>query len=212
MSSAPARGAWQYPVIGTLVLILRTFGFWDEHGSLATVLGEVLTIGCLFGYLAYRRSIEQRPWKELGFIRPAWDDLWTGLAAGAASLAFGMLYSRVMTGHGGTEMNLRLAGVTGSFAAAALIARTLMQTLGEELIFRSYMIPRLEAARGLRAAVLISAVCFGLLHYTDAVPTAIHGLIFSTAFLRRRSIWAAWLAHASINTTVLLAARSTLGG
>lgn len=206
MSNAPARGAWQYPVLSTFVLILRTFAFADEHGSLRLVLGEALTLACLFGYLAYRRSIEARPWKELGFIRPAWDDLWTGLAAGVASLAFGMLYARLPLIQSHAEMNLRTAAVTGSYAAAALCARTAMQTLGEELVFRAYMIPRLEASRGLRAAVAISAVSFGVLHYTDAVPTTVHGLIFSAAFLRRRSLWAAWLAHALVNSTILLAA------
>lgn len=211
MSSAPARGAWQYPVVATIVLILSTFGFSSKRDSLTTVLGEVLTFAFLFGYLAYRRSIERRPWRELGFVKPAWDDLWTGLAGGAAMLAFGMLYSR-LTNHTGTEMNLRLAAVTGSYAAAALAARTAMQTLGEELIFRSYMIPRLEETRGLKAAVAISVVAFGLLHYTDAIPTAVDGLILSAVFLRRRSIWAAWLAHASINMTILLSARSMLGG
>lgn len=207
LNSAPAAGAWQFPVIGIIILLMRGVMLQGENDSARAVLGAGITAALIFGYLSYRRSIEARTWKDLGFVRPAWDDLWAGLAWGAAALGLSLLMTRLpwAPSNGGT--NIRLAAMTGSFAAAALCFRIACDVFGEEIIFRAYMIPRLEAMRGTTAALVISSVAFGLIHLYGAFPTTVLGLIFGAAFLRRRSIWAACLAHFTINAAVLFMVR-----
>lgn len=80
--------------------------------------------------------------------------------------------------------------------------------LGEELLFRGLLLPRMQAAFG-KGAWLTNAILFTLyhLHQPWGMPTSIlHGLVFSYATQRYRTAWFGIILHslASIWLTVLL--------
>jgi membrane protease YdiL (CAAX protease family) len=74
----------------------------------------------------------------------------------------------------------------------------------EELIFRGYMYTFISRyTRSSFAIVVISAVAFGLIHWSlglhDILITSTIGAVFMVAFLRMRSLPAIMLAHFAVN-------------
>jgi membrane protease YdiL (CAAX protease family) len=96
----------------------------------------------------------------------------------------------------------------------ALAGVYIVSSFGEEVIYRGFLINRLEeiahdgkAAR--RIAVVISAVVFGLVHFSwgivGVVQTAFMGLALGIAYLvTKRNLWVLVLAHAYIDTLLLV--------
>jgi membrane protease YdiL (CAAX protease family) len=96
----------------------------------------------------------------------------------------------------------------------ALAGVYIVSSFGEEVIYRGFLINRLEeiahdgkAAR--RIAVVISAVVFGLVHFSwgivGVVQTAFMGLALAIAYLvTKRNLWVLVLAHAYIDTLLLV--------
>lgn len=75
----------------------------------------------------------------------------------------------------------------------------------EECLFRAYLIPRLEARMGTWTAALVASVLFGAVHLENIATLALCGMVFSAAFLRRRSLWASFIAHLFHNAIVIVA-------
>lgn len=78
--------------------------------------------------------------------------------------------------------------------------------LGEELVFRGYLLGAMQLVLPLRAAQWLTAAAFGLLHGPDyALPVAGLGLLFGHLRQRHAALWPSVLAHALHNgITVLL--------
>ncbi|HYO57229.1 type II CAAX prenyl endopeptidase Rce1 family protein [Archangium sp.] len=94
------------------------------------------------------------------------------------------------------EMGL---GVPAFAAAMVLVAGF------EELTFRGFLVPRLRVVLGhWHAAVLVSAVLFGLGHFYEGtlavVQTAVLGAYFGFIFISRFRLPSVMLAHAGFNT------------
>jgi membrane protease YdiL (CAAX protease family) len=89
-----------------------------------------------------------------------------------------------------------------------------VSSFGEEVIYRAFIINRVaEMGAGARrawwAAVAVSAVVFGLVHFDwgpmGIVQTAFMGLALGIAYLRvRRRLWVLILAHAYMDTILLV--------
>ena len=94
----------------------------------------------------------------------------------------------------------------------------ILQCLGEELAWRSYLLPRLSKRYSIRSAVLINGVIWGIWHspiiamgynYGNEHPflgilamilfCMIIGIISSYLFYKTESVWCSVLFHASIN-------------
>lgn len=96
----------------------------------------------------------------------------------------------------------------------ALAAVYVVSSFGEEVIYRAFIINRVaEMGAGARrawwAAVAVSAVVFGLVHFDwgpmGIVQTAFMGLALGIAYLRvRRRLWVLILAHAYMDTILLV--------
>lgn len=77
--------------------------------------------------------------------------------------------------------------------------------LHEEVLFRGFILGRLKALfRSNVAAVLISSLVFGLLHFYQGpigvVQTTSVGIVFAMVVIRSGSLWPAILAHAAFDT------------
>ncbi len=96
----------------------------------------------------------------------------------------------------------------------ALAAVYIVSSLGEEVIYRAFLINRLaEFGSGgkvaVRSAVVISAIVFGLVHFDwglmGMVQTGFMGLALGVSYLVvRRNLWVLVLAHAYMDTILLV--------
>ena len=95
-----------------------------------------------------------------------------------------------------------------------LLGVYIVSSFGEEVIYRAFLINRitelgLDSKYGKMAAVAISAVIFGLVHYewgpTGIVSTAFMGLVLGIFYLKfNKNLWILVLAHAYMDTLLLV--------
>ncbi len=88
---------------------------------------------------------------------------------------------------------------------SALVAFVLVAPVTEELVFRGWLLPALQARYGTRVALVWSSVLFGIVHgWPGAIYATLGGLILGIVALRTRSTLASIALHAGINATPLL--------
>lgn len=95
-----------------------------------------------------------------------------------------------------------------------LVGVYIVSSFGEEVVYRAFLINRiselgLHTKYGKIAAVLISAVIFGLVHYTwgptGMVSTGLMGLVMGICYLKfKKKLWILVLAHAYLDTFLLV--------
>jgi len=156
----------------------------------------------------------------LGLARPVrWSQTVTaGMAVGAALLlaSVGVISPLVVAVFGrylDPAMFDPLAGDAGALATNLLIA-LFHAALCEEIIFRGFLLQRFERLLGAGkrmtvAAVLLQAVLFGLVHYSQGgagiLATTLGGILWGIAFLAaRRNLWVIIIGHASFDATVFV--------
>ncbi len=76
----------------------------------------------------------------------------------------------------------------------------------EEFLCRGVLLESLRAKYGVIAAVVVSAVCFGILHLQPAlmVNAFVLGLIFGFIYIRSGSLWTTIILHAANNALAYL--------
>jgi len=95
-----------------------------------------------------------------------------------------------------------------------LIGVYIVSSFGEEVVYRAFLINRiselgLDTKYGKMVTVLISAVIFGLVHYTwgptGMVSTGLMGLAMGICYLKfKKNLWILVLAHAYLDTFLLV--------
>ena len=96
----------------------------------------------------------------------------------------------------------------------ALAAVYVVSSFGEEVLYRGFLISRLQGILGAGrlatvVSVFVSALIFGLVHFdwgvVGVVQTSFMGLVFAAAYvITRRNLWALVLAHAIMDTLLLI--------
>jgi membrane protease YdiL (CAAX protease family) len=158
-----------------LLFGLRALLGFSKSSPLVIVIIALTAVPAV--YIA-RRWIDKKSFVSLGLQ-------WS--SQGAADLLFGFFLSGIMAGAVFVVMaalgyigNIQMA--TSFWQAAGLLTGSLliMTLVGfwEELVFRGYILQNMAEGMGLRTAVLVSCLLYGLIH--SAYPTA--GLL-STAFI-----------------------------
>lgn len=99
--------------------------------------------------------------------------------------------------------------------AATIVTVWLTASFSEEVLYRGFMLKRLEEIGGTPFAVLLSSVLFGLAHFTwgpvGMVQTFAMGLVLAIAFVKfGRNLWVTILAHAYMDTLLLLSVYAQL--
>ncbi len=141
------------------------------------------------------------------------------LAVFAAAIAAFVLGSIVMANIPGIPESADLSGYNYLYHNLSLLIVTLIgvyivSSFGEEVIYRAFLITRIEemgsGGKGVqRLAVLISAAVFGLIHF-DWGPmgmgqTAFMGLALAIAYLKvKRNLWINILAHGYMDTILIV--------
>lgn len=163
-------------------------------------------------------------WEHLGLHlgsfggRDLWRAVWRSLVVFLAAMAAFVLGAIVMAGIVGRPEPADMSGygyLSGNLPmlAIALVAVFVASSLGEEILYRGFLITRLaELGAGRRtawrAALVVSAIVFGLIHYAwgpmGIVQTAFMGLALGVAYLvLGRNLWPLVLAHFYMDALLL---------
>jgi membrane protease YdiL (CAAX protease family) len=183
--------AWLILFGGLVMPVIRDVGEAGSFaGDAARLGGAVISAG--FAMLIYRLlvgKVERRQVFELSSD--------PGMRLGLAGLAFGLtLFCSVIA-------LIWLAGAAQFIGAgngtrlAAALAAAMMAAIGEELLFRGVMFRIVEQATGTLAALLVSALVFGLAHLASANSTIVTalaiaieaGLLLGLAYVATRNLW-----------------------
>ena len=78
--------------------------------------------------------------------------------------------------------------------------------LGEELFFRGFLLAKWKKSLGTRKAVVLTALLFAVLHFylVQFIPVLVAGVVLGLMFVRTENIAIPIIAHAFVNTMVLL--------
>jgi len=188
------------------VALLQLFGqpLDAAIGDKRVTEGFVSLVSALLATTIMLRSIDVRPWSDVGLGRQAARPrvLVEGLilggvtigAACAALLAFGWL--RIVPAAPGSSLD----------AALRISAFLLPAALTEELISRGYLLTAIRDATGARIAALVTSLLFGLAHLRNPGVTfeaifnvTLAGVFLAAVRLALDSLYAAWAAHAAWN-------------
>lgn len=147
--------------------------------------------------------------------RRPWGDVWSGLGVGVlAVFADGFVAIAVravvhaITGHPPQSPPSVTNDLHGAWTIPVAFVAIVMAPLGEETLFRGFILQGLERGLSRWRAILISAAFFAFVHvYPLSMPSVfVIGILFALLYLRRRSLLATMTAHATVNLVVTLAA------
>lgn len=164
-------------------------------------------------------------WSHLGLRlsrldrRAVWRGIWRSLALLGAVLVAYVAAAILMANITGIPEQADLSGynyLSGNLPLLllALVGVWIVSSLGEEIIYRGFLITRLAEIGGSTkrvwwAAVILSSVLFGLVHYEwgpmGMVQTGFMGLVLGAAFLLlKRNLWVLVLTHFYMDTILLV--------
>lgn len=176
---------------------ISRFGFWI----------------CLLLVLLWSVRIEKNPlliWKERPLSFP--EGLATGFGLFGAVMIGMLLLSMTLLITGYKEDHTQLKKIVETFRNSPLLLVFTVITAGavEELIFRGYLLPRMAVLfKNTTAAILVSSLLFGLLHFgygniSQIVGPFWIGLVFALYYNEYRNIKALIIFHSSWDLLVLL--------
>jgi uncharacterized protein len=166
------------------------------------------------------RSLGPRPYYVLAWLIPPLATALTGvltvlLGAGQPDLQFTQL-REAMAGRSPLDPAVVVIGQLVFALTGAILINSLF-ALGEELGWRGFLLPRLVDRFGVRPALIMTGVIWGLWHapviaqghnypghpvlgtFMMVVFCVLTGIFFGWLYLRTRSVWAPTIAHASLN-------------
>jgi membrane protease YdiL (CAAX protease family) len=132
-----------------------------------------------------------------------------GLACGIAVSASAVMAAWIKM----SELIVFLPAVASSTAGLVLIS--LFNAYTEELVFRKASLQLLTSKGGAAPAIVLSALSFGVSHYSFGIPSGLVGALLALAFglalgvlfLRSQSLILPVAAHISVNITALVLLR-----
>lgn len=145
----------------------------------------------------------------VGLVRPRGDVFaWAALAIGGAlaARAFAAVYGLIIE-----SLELNVPGIdsdamsafpgTGVSVVVLLVVVVLFAPFAEEVIFRGVMLPVMGARWGTVAGLAASSVLFAAFHVSVYLflPILVAAFIFGGVTIRFKSLWPAYLAHATFN-------------
>ena len=99
-----------------------------------------------------------------------------------------------------------LEGVGEGNLMLAVLGLVILPPLVEEVVFRGVIVERLSIRWRVRAAILVSALAFGILH-VDPIGAGMFGVMTGLLYLRTGSLWPGILIHFANNLLALVATR-----
>ncbi len=177
---------------------------------LALSQGVLFLAVWLFGIRRYRVS-----WQAVGFAQPqARRSLLLPWLALVLSLAFAILYGVVMKAVGFDSLEPPVIPSTalgeGAYRIVNIGVIGIVGPLAEEVFYRGFLLAALVCALGPFRGVVVGSAIFALSHAVVSVmlPVFVSGLLLSWLYLKTRSLWPPFVAHAAQNLIVIFAVMS----
>ena len=194
--AANLRGFGPIGILAVLVILLGGYDYGVPLGGLLVL---------------FWARLSHTPWHEIGYVRPKhWIvTILVGIVFGAALKL--LMKAIVMPLFGADPINQNYHYLAGNTAAlpGAVWAVVVGAGFGEETVFRGFLFQRLAKLFGSHAwtkplTVLLTAVGFGLAHYTgQGLPgveqATVVGLVFGSIFAVTGRIWLLMVAHAAFD-------------
>ncbi len=179
--------------------------------------GSILLLSALVATTIMLRSIDVRPWGDVGLARYAARPraVAEGFALGgatigaacAALLAFGWL--RIVPSAPGSSLA----------AAARISAFLLPAALAEELVCRGYLLTAIRDGVGAWIAAAVTSLLFGVAHLFNAgvtvesfINVTLAGVFLAAVRVAFDSLYAAWAAHAAWNWIMAVPFHAAVSG
>ena len=130
---------------------------------------------------------------------------WAALALGLSIVA-GLIYQLIVMGLGIDSLEpspvperLLGEGVVRAFTVGILV---IVGPAAEEIFFRGFLLPAFVQGIGVLPGMIVASAIFAVAHgdLTVLLPTFASGAILSWLYLRTRSLWPGFLAHAGQNS------------
>jgi len=198
-------------IVGPLVFILSLINYTPQPGKPVTgwssIIGSIITL--LAGYSAFiigthiaQRLLRKSNLSRLGLsINKKWSyNLVLGIGLGTSIVIVSTFLSWLMGWYQflGYSWQFRPTDILLPAFILSFIA-SLQSPILEEVIFRGFIFQTLLDRWGLRIAVFISSILFGLAHLTNVdsnyswlaavISTFLAGLMFAQAYLVYKSLW-----------------------
>ena len=190
---------------------------WIPSAAREASFVAVLAGGMLIGHAWTFHLVDARGWRVVGLGRDGWRPSSIGIGAGLGALAIaGPSLALLAMGW------LRLEASTPDSslgAAAATLAVLLPAALWEELFVRGYAFSLLREHWGPVAAILVTSLLFGALHFLNdeasvraVVVVTLAGVFLGLVRVRTGSLYAAWAAHLAWNVVLVVVLHATVSG
>ncbi len=130
---------------------------------------------------------------------------WAALALGLSIVA-GLVYQLIVMGLGIDSLEpspvperLLGEGVVRAFTVGILV---IVGPAAEEIFFRGFLLPAFVQGIGVIPGMIVASAIFAVAHgdLTVLLPTFASGAVLSWLYLRTRSLWPGFLAHAGQNS------------
>ncbi len=194
----------------SLRLLIELFGGPLENNSLSEVVkGIFLIVVATIAVLISRKYIDKKSFKSLGldFSKYGVIDLLTGFIL--SGLMIGLIFlSMYMLGY----VEIVSIGYKTGFSNTILTVLLWFFAIGftaswmEELIFRGYLLQNLAEGIGIRWAVVLSSIIFGVAHLPNTNSSVLSGIIITLitfllvlGWLRTGQLWIPFGLHAGWN-------------
>ncbi len=201
-------------MVFTSPLIARFFhgpAVSDDNSAFNNVVSSIAE-GAMAAFLAWRLpALSRRPWREIGFRRPARGDwIWVLAALFVSKIVLRVALSIYLSKTGQTHH--QQAGFE-NFAirswlerATAFLEIAVMGPIAEELLFRGLVLNAFASRFGTIAAVVFSGILFGELHGDDVFfpVLALDGIIFGALYVHTRNLTVSTITHGLSNAIALL--------
>ncbi|MBN2352413.1 MAG: CPBP family intramembrane metalloprotease [Spirochaetales bacterium] len=165
------------------------------------------------GLLVYILSLQKVPLPAYGIKKPRWSSLgWALIGLGGAFISMSAVaYASYLLPEGVRESLFKQApfAITSPEEIPLMIAFCIFVGYREELLFRSYLIPRLGEL-GVKPvwAIVGTSLVFGLAHWNQGLlgvaATALIGASFGVIFVLRKDLHAVAWGHALYDIGVFL--------
>lgn len=205
-----------YYVITTIVLILLDFMMpqTDKSQLFRQMIAGIISIPFLFSF--YRQDQLSRGNYAKGRKMPLPDKLkcTDGLCMLALGVCFAVALNNLLGFTGLADNSASYRQVTQTFYSGRLVlefaALCVIIPLVEEILYRGIVYGRLRDFIGIRPAILISALIFGIIHVNlvQFIYASIFGLLLAYLVEYTGFVYGAALAHMAANLTSVLRAET----